>query len=329
VRSTALEQAGDYKGALIYYKKMDMLDDSLQKEDAQKQINELQIKYKTAEKERIMERQKEEIRQKNVMLHFLVCGVLACIVIIFITNRYRRLVRRRNRELRSINNMKDKFFSVISHDLKNPVLAQKNSLAALVNNFGHMESSDIHEICIELLDSSKSLLDLLYNLLSWSRLQTGRIIYTPSPFPLIDVVREVENLTNVQLNEKSLTLNVTIPVDATVVADRNMISTVMRNLISNAIKFSYKGGTIDISAKRNETDWCVSVSDKGIGMSPEVKSSLFNIESQKLMPGTNGETGSGLGLAVCQEMLEMHGSNICVNTQEGKGSEFSFSLHEG
>ena len=329
VRSMALEQMGDCHGALAYYKKMKLLTDSLQKEDTKKQIEELQIKYKTAERERLVERQQEELQQKNVLQYVLAGGIAVCLVVLFIVNRYRRLVRRRNHELREMNNVKDKFFSVISHDLKNPVLAQKNSLTAIVERFGNMTSDDIHGICIELLDSSKSLLDLLYNLLSWSRLQTGRIIYNPTVFPLVDVARDMADLISVQLKEKSLSLNIAIPDDAMVTADRNMISTMVRNLVSNAIKFSYQNGRIDLSAEKTDSRWLVSITDYGIGMTPEVQSSLFRLNVSKSMLGTNGETGSGLGLVVCREIIEHHGSRIQVKSEKGKGSTFSFTLQEG
>lgn len=329
VRSSALEEAGDYHAALTYYKKMKLLNDSLQKEDAQRQINELQIKNKTIENKHRMEEQQEELHQKDIMQIVLAIGIAACLIILFIVNRYRVLVRKRNRGLREMNNMKDKFFSVISHDLKNPVLAQRNSLAAIVDNFGKASTEDIHALCIELLDSSKSLLDLLYNLLSWSRLQSHRISYNPATFPLIDLMRNVEKLVGMQLNAKSLTLNVNIPADATVTADRNMISTVLRNLVGNAIKFSHKGGTIELCTKKEGQLWNVCVTNHGIGMSAEVQESLFKIESQKLSAGTNGETGSGLGLVVCKEIMDLHGGHISVKSQEGQGSTFCFTLQEG
>jgi signal transduction histidine kinase len=132
-----------------------------------------------------------------------------------------------------------------------------------------------------------------------------------------------------QLNAKSLTLNVNIPADATVTADRNMISTVLRNLVGNAIKFSHKGGTIELCTKKEGQLWNVCVTDHGIGMSAEVQESLFKIESQKLSAGTNGETGSGLGLVVCKEIMDLHGGHISVKSQEGQGSTFCFTLQEG
>jgi signal transduction histidine kinase len=249
-------------------------------------------------------------------------------VILLIVNRYRRLVRRRNHELREMNDVKDKFFSVISHDLKNPVLAQKNALAAIVDNYGALTSDDIYQVCIELLDSSKSLIDLLYNLLNWSRLQTGRITFTSITFPLIDVVRDVQELSAMQLAGKSLTLLINVPLDATVTADRNMIDTLLRNLVGNAIKFSYSGGTIEINARKNGQAWTVSVTDHGTGMSPAVQASLFSLATQKSAPGTCGETGSGLGLVVCREIMELHGGAISVQSVEKKGSTFSFTLQE-
>ena len=329
IRSLALAETGDYKGALTYYKKMDMLSESLQKEQAQRQIDEFQIKYKIAEKERMMEYQSKVIRNKNILQYILMGGMVVCLVILFIVNHYRRVIRHRNRQLRETNNMKDKFFSIISHDLKNPVQSQKNALSVLVDDFDNMSFDEVHKICIELLDSSKALLDLLYNLLNWSRLQTGRMVYTPSVFPLIDVIRSVETLVHVQLKEKSLILDVSVPEDTIVMADRNMISTVIRNLLSNAIKFSYKGGTIKISAEKKDGSWLVSVADNGIGIEPNDQAALFGIEYQQPREGTNGEIGSGLGLVVCKEILKLHGTKISLTSETGNGAEFSFTLQEG
>jgi two-component system sensor histidine kinase/response regulator len=326
VRSTALEDAGDNKGALAYYKKMKTLNDSLQKEEAQKRIDELQVKYKTAEKEHIVELQQEELRQQRILQGVLGVAVVICLVVIYFINRYRRLVRRRNRELRAMNYVKDKFFSIISHDLKNPVIAQKESLATLVYNYDSLTADDIHGVCLELLESSKSLLDLLFNLLNWSRMQTKRLVYTPANFPIVDTVREVSELVNMQLVEKNLSLHIDIPDYATVYADHYMIGTLIRNLVGNAIKFSYDGGGIEVRAVQQGNMWNISVSDHGIGMKQSVVKALFHVNGQVINAGTNGEKGSGLGLVVCHDIIEAHNSVLCVNSKEGEGTTFSFLL---
>jgi two-component system sensor histidine kinase/response regulator len=252
--------------------------------------------------------------------------VVICLVVIYFINRYRRLVRRRNRELRAMNYVKDKFFSIISHDLKNPVIAQKESLATLVYNYDSLTADDIHGVCLELLESSKSLLDLLFNLLNWSRMQTKRLVYTPANFPIVDTVREVSELVNMQLVEKNLSLHIDIPDYATVYADHYMIGTLIRNLVGNAIKFSYDGGGIEVRAVQQGNMWNISVSDHGIGMKQSVVKALFHVNGQVINAGTNGEKGSGLGLVVCHDIIEAHNSVLCVNSKEGEGTTFSFLL---
>lgn len=170
------------------------------------------------------------------------------------------------------------------------------------------------------MHSSESLLELLYNLLNWSRLETGRMAVTPIRFDLNEICKEVESIVKTQLTNKNLTLQFDMPEETIVYADCNMITTVLHNIIGNSIKFSNKGQKIELSAFIDKDICEISVHDHGIGMSAETISTLFRIKDKHLSIGTGGEHGSGLGLVICKEMVELNGGHINIKSKVGEGT---------
>lgn len=174
--------------------------------------------------------------------------------------------------------------------------------------------------------SLKNLFALLENLLEWSRSQTGNIEFVAEKFDLAMVLEENKELLQAQAKQKGISLNC-YPVDNLIIrAHRNSINTVVRNLISNAIKFTQPDGRIDVQTRRTANEVVVSVSDTGVGMSPGIVEKLFRIDSKHSTKGTANEKGTGLGLILCKEFVEKNGGRIWVNSEEGKGSVFSFAL---
>ena len=177
-------------------------------------------------------------------------------------------------------------------------------------------------------------MNLLYNLLNWAQAQTGQMPYQPTPFDLAAELRKSDvSLLRNMAERKDISFIVAIPDEAIVTGDANMLLTVVRNLLTNAIKFTAPGGTVtlDVSPCRNgkscvSTDYIVSVSDTGVGMSGEQIRNLFSIDRQHSRRGTTGETGAGLGLIVCRELLGKHGSELHIKSEVGKGSHFWFEL---
>ncbi len=196
----------------------------------------------------------------------------------------------------------------------------------LMNQIMEKDYKGIDEYASIIKQSSQQILNLLMNLLEWSRAQTGTMHYKPATFDLIEMIKENIMLFEVVANQKAITINKVLPQEITVFADKPMIGTVLRNLINNAIKFTRQGGEINISAEKRAEDILVSVADNGIGISPERVEKLFRIAENDSTPGTNNEKGTGLGLILCTEFVENHGGKIWVESKAEKGSTFYFTL---
>ncbi|MGB9851507.1 MAG: ATP-binding protein [Candidatus Kapaibacteriota bacterium] len=235
-------------------------------------------------------------------------------------------LRQSEQKLRELNATKDKFFSIIAHDLKNPIGAFKNVLELLYENFNDFTKEEILEFIEPLKESSTQLFSLLENLLLWSRAQTGRIQIEPIEFDIVDLIRQNINLLQLQAANKQIKIEMDVPERIFVLADINSITTVLRNLISNAIKFTQPNGKIVVSAtsKNNFAEVCVE--DTGVGMSKETMEKLFRIDVHHTSLGTANEKGTGLGLIVCKEFVEANGGQIWVESKEGKGSKFYFTI---
>jgi len=229
-------------------------------------------------------------------------------------------------KLSELNAQKDKFFSIIAHDLLNPFNSIVGFSELLMDRINEKDYKEIDEYAKIINQSSQQVKDLLMNLLEWSRTQIGRIQFKPENFDLVDLIVENKMLFDVIAGQKAITINNVSPHEITVFADRPMISTVLRNLISNAIKFTRKGGKINISSEKRANDILVSVSDNGIGIAHGRLEKLFCIDKNDSTSGTNNEKGTGLGLILCKEFVENHGGKIWIESEEGKGSTFSFTL---
>jgi len=237
-----------------------------------------------------------------------------------------KLVAIKTAELYELNASKDKFFSIIAHDLKNPfntiigfsdILLEEISSGDLVK--GNESARMIHSSAIQTFR-------LLENLLEWANSQTGKISYKPSPVNLNELLNEDFITLNDMAIRKNIELKRFIPDNLVIMADRNMIKTVLRNLISNAIKFTPKKGKVEVNALTNDKQVEITVSDNGIGMTKETIAKLFRIDANLLTQGTENEKGTGLGLFLCKEFVEKHGGKIWVESETGKGSQFTFTL---
>lgn len=230
-----------------------------------------------------------------------------------------------NKELEKLNATKDKLFSLIAHDLKNPFHAISGFATMLSRNFSQMKEREKLEI-IDLMNlSAETAYNLLENLLQWARAQTNRIRFEPERINLEEVTLETFEFLSTTAHKKRIEL-LTENLDLHVIADRNMLSTILRNLISNAIKFTPEKGKVTVSASEKDGKIEVSVTDNGIGMTEQVKNKLFQLEELHTSPGTSGETGTGLGLIVCKEFVERQGGTIRVESEPMKGSRFIFTL---
>ncbi len=235
-------------------------------------------------------------------------------------------IKRSEQELRELNASKDKFFSIIAHDLKSPFNAIMGFSDLLVDQIRQKDLEGIEEMAEMILKSSTHAMDLVTNLLEWSRSQTGRIKFDPVFVEIVELINNNIEFLKSSIGQKDISIHRELPAIVPIICDPNMINTVVRNLLSNAIKFTEPGGIITISITRNPKEIDVSVRDTGIGISTANLSKLFRIDSNFSTPGTNMEKGTGLGLILCKEFVEKHRGKIVVESEPGKGSIFTFTL---
>ncbi|MCE1187992.1 MAG: PAS domain-containing sensor histidine kinase [Ignavibacteria bacterium] len=229
-------------------------------------------------------------------------------------------------ELRELNAAKDKFFSIISHDLRGPFQGLLGYSKILHTEYDNLSDDDRKEIINSIDGLSINTYKLLENLLNWTRLQTGKMTYNPEVLNVKMVCAGAIELLRLVAENKGIELINDVAVKHLVKADLNMVQTVTRNLISNAIKFTNEGGKITLSSTEQESFILISVEDTGVGMRKEEKEMLFRMDAQHTSVGTAGEKGTGLGLLLCKEMIERCGGTIVVESKLGVGSTFIFSL---
>lgn len=236
-------------------------------------------------------------------------------------------IRRKNKELEKLNSEKDKFFSIISHDLRSPfngILGLSNLMATDIQQ---LTREEIQEISLNLNKSANNFYRLLTNLLEWAKMQGRMTEYNPEKLMLKNFIFEVINLFTETANKKDIKLEFTAVDGIEVTTDRFMLDTILRNLVSNSLKFTNKGGRIDITAKKDSKKTEITVKDTGIGMSKEILENLFKIDSKQLSRyGTDNEPGTGLGLILCKEFIDRHNGELRVKSEEGVGSEFAIVL---
>ncbi len=338
---------GDYKSALKYHELFVQYNDSMVQKEKYEQIVNLEKQYETEKKQNeINQLQARHILtdiqlRKNKQLKTL-GFVTICLLLIFVLYvltkyydkiRVNHLLETKNKtieqsenELRRLNAAKNKFFSIIAHDLKNPfhtVMGYSYLLSQEYNSFTEEErrkfADDIHH-------STNNIFRLLQNLLEWSRSQTGRLTFTPREIELKLVVDNSVNVLRSLADQKNIRIEINLDQNLKLFADPQMIETVLRNLVNNAIKFTPENGQIKIEACQTDGQITVSVKDSGIGISAEDAQNLFKIDSTVKRKGTNNEDGSGLGLILCREFVAKNNGNIWVCSTAGEGSSFFFTV---
>jgi len=269
--------------------------------------------------------------------------VLLVIVFIYrylLNQRTNKLLTTQNEQIREANNQlqvsennlkelnatKDKFFSIISHDLKNPFASVLSISELMAENFELTEKDEIRYGVNKIYHTNKHIYELLENLLTWSKSQRGNMKVEKVKFNLSKTIETNINILKLAADKKNISIQYEGKDEIFAVADREMISTVFRNLLNNAVKFTPTEKSIKISAEVNQNMVHVSVTDEGIGISQENVQRLFRIDDKFKSEGTAGEKGTGLGLIICKEFVEQNGGSIHVNSTPGEGSSFSFTV---
>jgi PAS domain S-box-containing protein len=237
-----------------------------------------------------------------------------------------KAIKESEAKLKELVATKDKFFNIVAHDLKNPFTSLLGSSELLFDNINQMTPENVRELALILNDSAKGGYAILQNLLDWSRSQTGLLKFNLEKVNLKKIIDEnIENL-QLQVNNKGLKIKSELTKDLHLFSDKNMINTILRNLLSNAVKYTHKNGTVVVRISKTRKNVIVTVRDSGIGIPKEKVATLFRIDNSLSSPGTAKEQGTGLGLKLCKEFTERMGGRIWVDSEEGKGSEFKFSI---
>ena len=236
-------------------------------------------------------------------------------------------IKLKNELLQIINSEKDKFFSILAHDLRGPLSAFVSATQIIAEEIQTMGIEEIKEITLSMKTSATNIYSLLENLLEWSRLRRGVMDFIPEKINLKKKIEECVAVLSESARKKGIEILISIPEVIDVLADSLMFDTVIRNLISNAIKFTPVGGKVTLTAGYIEDHTVeIKISDSGIGMTPELKDKLFLLNEKTSRKGTEGESSTGLGLLLCKEFIEKHNGKIRVESEVGKGSTFSFTI---
>jgi len=235
-------------------------------------------------------------------------------------------IKKNSENLQDINLTKDKFFSIISHDLRSPFQGLLGLASVLVDEFDTFTKEEIKSYIANMNDSIKNLFNLIENLLKWSKLQRESISLEKQRIDLYTEVLYIINLLKNNADNKEIKIVNEIVEDTFVYCDTNVLNSVLQNLISNAIKFTNRGGEIKLSTVTEDKDIYITIADNGVGMTEEIVKNLFRIDSHQSSPGTEDESGTGFGLIITKELLEKQGGKISVKSQKSVGTSITFTL---
>jgi signal transduction histidine kinase/uncharacterized protein HemY len=338
--SKLYEYRGNYQEALRLHKKLKMLEDSLFSEKKNEQFAKLQLLHETEQKDAEIRLFKQQVNNEEFKSNVLVVILALASVILF--NLYRSSIRRKkinglllahqseieakSKEMEGLLVMKDKFFSILSHDLRSPI----NALVGLLDMLhdGHMSQDELKNVTVSLKSRLTKTRKLLDNLLDWALIQMDQFTTKEEKVNLYAITEDNVNFFK-EINEKHVHFFNKVDEDTIILADKNMVDLVIRNIVSNSVKFTAEGGTIEISSKpgnSNKGEIIVSIADNGMGMTEEQVRTLFDSPSLYSTRGTANETGTGLGLKLCSEFVERMGGRIWVESHKDEGSVFNFTV---
>ena len=235
-------------------------------------------------------------------------------------------LKENERKLHQLNLDKDLFISILGHDLKSPFNNLLGLSEVLTDEITNLKTEEIEDIAKDIHKSAKIANNLLDDILLWARAQQGKIPFKPQILSFKDICKDTIEILTPNANSKNITINYSATDEIYIFSDIDMLKMVIRNLVSNSIKFTNSGGSINIDAKQNSENITISISDNGVGITPQNLAKLFDISEVLTTKGTAGETGTGLGLLLCKEFVEKHGGKIWVESEVGKGCDFKFTL---
>lgn len=277
----------------------------------------------------IMKFTSENKRWMSSLITVSYTSLIIYFIIRFLLSRYireRKKTEENEKQLRLLNVDKDRFISILGHDLKGPFNSILGFSEILTDEIDSLNKGEIKDFAKNINKSAHITHKLLEDILMWARTQQGKIPFKPQQLSLTEVCKNILETLNPIADSKNITIDYSSVDQINVLADSDMLKTVLRNLLSNAIKFTNNGGAINIKAEENVESVTISVSDNGIGIAYDELKKMFDISEVFTTKGTNGETGTGLGLLLCKEFVEKHQGKIWVESEVGKGSDFKFTL---
>lgn len=330
------DAAKDYRSENEYLKKYYNLKDSMFTADSKNQLTELEADYHLEQKNGVIIAQKAEVeKQRNQRNLFIILAIAAALVLSALVIFYSRIkkknqlleeknaeINRQRDELEKLNHVKDRLFSIISHDLRNPLVTLRSYLS--LTDTPNISDERKQEFKTQTLQAVAQTSDMLDNLLAWANMQIKNSAIPIRPVDLTDCVLDVEHNVNAQAMQKQISIHKQLE-DVAAPGDHNIISIALRNLLTNAIKYSPEGKNIYITVEKKGNHIEISVKDEGIGMSPEQIDSIQNNQSGSTH-GTQGEKGSGMGMFLVKELLEKIRGQLMITSEPGKGSTFMIQL---
>jgi signal transduction histidine kinase/Tfp pilus assembly protein PilF len=352
---------GNTRKAFDYYKRQQFLKDSLNKMQDLNKMNQMQEMYRIEKNDAetvLLKKEVELVHEKLVRTRVITAGVFCTLFLVLLFSvflmrniKHRKLANARLKdqqniinnsnitlrkqknelealanELQRLNKDKDRFITILGHDLKSPFNALLGLTEVLADDIKNIDTKDIEEIAKELNKTARNTYNLLEDILLWARVQSGKIPFKPEKLNFNDMANDIIEFMRPAANSKNITINHSEVANINIYGDPDMVKTVLRNLVSNSIKFTGNNGLINIKSYRSDSELIISVIDNGIGITPENLTKLFKNSEVITTKGTDNETGTGLGLLLCKEFIETHGGKIWVESELGKGSEFKFTL---
>lgn len=330
----------DYEQAYHHHAQYVAYRDSINNEEVIRKMADLRTEYEVSQKQTEIDLLTEQRSSNEKIGLALLCIALLFSVLAFLFYRNNRIKRSANKllfaqnnklelqqtKLEALNNTKDRFFSIISHDLRGPVNAF-NGISELIKYYiAHNEMGQLREVSEHIDKSARQLSSLLNNLLDWSIKQQGTFPFRPERLTLTPLLQEIVDMFRIAAHAKNITITLDVEEEINVWADRNSLATIVRNLFNNALKFTPKDGLVTLSAYTEEEFLYINIIDTGVGIPEEKVQSLFVVKEKIIDLGTEGEKGLGIGLSLALEFAEMNGGSIIVNSEEGIGSIFTLKM---
>ena len=331
--SKGYKMRGNIEMAFDSFEKYSSIKDSIFSNDSEKKMANLEFQREIDLRDKQIEIQTLKINSdtKKVYLLIITSISVALLLILFL---YLYISKRKNNEIleekntiiSNINLQKDKFYSIIAHDLRGPFNGFLGLTELMAEDIDDMSNEEIKFAASNLRSSAKNLFNLLENLLEWTRMEQNLVPFEPKEYPLESTVLESIITFQSVAEKKEITIHTQIPSDLILFSDKNMFQAVIRNIVLNAIKFTPKKGAIHIHASENPTNVTITIKDSGIGMHQDLINDLFKTDMKNNRVGTDNEPSTGLGLLLCKEFVEKHNGKIWAESEEGKGSTFHASF---